>query len=467
MHDAPQDTVAEAVVAPGAEKDASKDPSGMRDLGLRRGAMLSFVAQIVGLVASFLIGILIARALGPVGKGVLTVVMQVPGLLAIILNFGVASANIYFVSHERVSARVAFANSLLLTAGAALVSAPVIMLLLRGPLAVVQGVGAVAAVCAMLSAPASLLAGWVMGIASGLGRLRYALWFSLASSGVTILGLVVMVVLQRTGVGFVSAISLAGTIVGITVVSWGIRDRVARPAIDLAALRAMVGYSVRSHLGGIAGYLHLRQDVLILGWLAGAGPVGIYSVGVSFAELMWYAPSALGNVILAKVARTSDDSAHDYVARSSRVSLLLMLVSGALAIVIVPGVIPLLFGARFFQSGLVFLILLPGVLADGVARIIWSYNLATDHIYWRESLVATAGNAILAFGLVRLFGIYGAAGASTVSYTAFAAVLIWRVTSDTGLTVGDLLLIRRDDVRLVSAGLRAMVGRLIPAFARS
>src|SRR5450756_1483150 len=84
-----------------------------------------------------------------------------------------------------------------------------------------------------------------------------------------------------------------------------IRDRL-RP--DWAAARAASSFSARVHLSNVAGFLLERQDVLLLGWLSGAAAVGLYSVGVSFAELTWYIPSALCTAIMARGGRGSESS---------------------------------------------------------------------------------------------------------------------------------------------------------------
>ena len=78
------------------------------------------------------------------------------------------------------------------------------------------------------------------------------------------------------------------------------------------------------------------EPVDFLGWIAGASAVGLYSVGVSLAELVWYLPAALGGAILAKAPRSSDSSAQDYVGRGTRISVLFMLVISALGAALDP-----------------------------------------------------------------------------------------------------------------------------------
>ena len=55
---------------------------------LSTGTVCGLAGSVVSLRASFLVGVLVARLLGPQGKGMLSVVLQVPGILVIVLLQG-------------------------------------------------------------------------------------------------------------------------------------------------------------------------------------------------------------------------------------------------------------------------------------------------------------------------------------------------------------------------------------------
>src|SRR5665648_489232 len=115
--------------------------------------------------------------------------------------------------------------------------------------------------------------------------------------------------------------------------------------------------------------------------------------------------SALGPIIFAKAARTSVDSAADYVARSSRVSVLSMVVVSAVGVVLLPPVIGLVYGQAFATAAFAFYALLPGILCDGVGRVLTSFLHSRDIILWRASLVSVVANIALNLVLIPLWGI--------------------------------------------------------------
>lgn len=432
------------------------------DLQLASGGLLNLLSQFVGLGTSFLIGVLVARLLGPQGRGELSVLMQVPAVLIIVLGLGISTANTYFVSTGKTPAGLALGNSLALAIPAAVVGVPLAILFLLGPLSVLPGLPVRAVAFAAVAVPLGLLASWLAGVSAGVGRLRLNLRYSVVSSLVTLAGIAVLFALDGASLTAVVGFSVGGTLAGIAVVFAGLR-RWARPVrVDLGTVRNMTRYSSKTYAAGLAGYLHLRQDVLLLGWLAGASSVGLYSVGVSFAELLWYVPAALAGVIFARAGRHDEAAALDYVARSSRISVLLMVVSAALGAIAVPVVIALLFGRAFLPSTWVFYALIPGVLGDGVARVVMSFQMATGRVYWRESLGSTGLNLLANLLLIPLIGFVGAALASSISYVALAALVLWRLKRDTSAEPLAFLVPRRDDVRVVLRAVREAPGRFAP-----
>lgn len=432
-----------------------------REVRIGSGAAWGLGTQVVGLGTSFLIGVLVARLLGVEGKGVLAVVMQVIGIMLVLLNLGVAGSNVYYVAKGRVTPGTAVGNSMLLAGFLGLVGAPIVILLLHGGLAVVPGVPVVTIALAALAVPLGLLSAWLFGVSYGLGNLRLPFLFTLASSLTTIVALGGMSLVQRVDIAAVVAASVLGTIVGTIVVLFGLMKSLRPVRVDLASARRMAGYSAKTHLAGVAGYLHNRQDVLLLGWLAGAGAVGLYSVGVSLAELMWYVPSALGAAILAKAPRSSDVSAQDYVSRSTRISVLFMLVIASIMAVIVPLLISSVYGRPFAPAALAFYVLLPGAFADGVMRPAWSYFASRERIFWREAMGTMVLNIVLNLALIPRMGFAGAAVASSVSYLALAVMVVVEFVRETGVPAATLLVPTSSDVRISVRTLRDMsAGRL-------
>jgi O-antigen/teichoic acid export membrane protein len=403
--------------------------------------------------------VLVARLFGVEGKGLLSIIMQVPGLLIMVLDLGITTSTLYFVSRGELRPGTAAANALVIAAALGVLGAPLIYALLAGPLAVAPGVPLAAVVIAVAILPSGLYSAWLAGISNGLSDLVLPLWNAIASSVATIVGLAVLLLTGHGNVTAVVGVSALGTFVGIGVFVVGMRRHLRPFRVDLAAARGMARFSAKAYTTSIAGFLHERQDVLLLGWLAGAGAVGLYSVGVSFAELTWYVPSALSAAILAKGSRRSEESAVDYTARTSRIAIVFMLVTVAGSLAIVPVLLPLVYGRAFAPAVFAFFALLPGVIADGVTRILWSYQTTRGRLYWGQALGTTVLNLAAVVVLVPILGGAGAGLASSVSYSVLAVLALRRFCADTGASLADVLVPRRADMQIIFRTLRRLALR--------
>jgi O-antigen/teichoic acid export membrane protein len=426
---------------------------------LGSGSALSLATQVIGLGASFLVGVVAARTLGVAGKGTLSVIMQTPGILVIILDLGIATSTIYFVSRRELRPGSAAANSILIAGAIGVLAVPLVYVLLASRFAVVSGVPMLAVVVAILIVPTSLLAAWTNAVSVGVGNLVLPLRCAITSAGTMLVVLAALVVSGHASVGTIAAASLAGTVAGLVVFAFGLRRVVTPLRPDWAAARAASSFSARVHLSNVAGFLLERQDVLLLGWLSGAAAVGLYSVGVSFAELTWYIPSALCTAIMARGGRGSESSGVDYVTRATRIALIIMIGTVGVSLIAVPLVIPLIYGRAFAPAMYSFFALLPGVMADGIARVLWAYQTTRGRLYWRQALAGTAVNAALVILLAPRLGPVGAALASTVAYTGLAAYMIRRFHVDTGARYADILMPQRVDVEVMFRTAKRMLTR--------
>jgi O-antigen/teichoic acid export membrane protein len=450
-HDVPSADAVGDVFAP--------DGLDVPEVRIGSGSALTLMARLIGLATSFLVGVLVARAFGPEGKGALAVIIQVPSLLVVALDLGMATSTVYFISRGELRPGTAAANSLLLAAVLSVPGGAAVYLLLSGPFAVIPGVSPWTTAVAICLLPLGLVSAWLGGISTGLSNLRLPFRVTVASSSTTLIGLAALVATGRGTITTVLALSAAGTAVGIIVVLAGLRRHLRPLRVDVSAARGMARFSAKAYLSSLAGLMHERQDVLVLGWLAGTAAVGLYSVAVSFAELTWFIPGALAVAILAKGSRRSESSTADYTTRTTRIAVLFMILTTTVSLFAVPLVIPVIYGGAFAPAMFAFFAILPGVFADGVTRILWSYQITRGRLYWRLSLWTMVLNLAVILALVPRFGAVGAALASSVSYTVLGVMVVRRFCADTGAGVSEVLLPQRSDFEVILRTAKQLVSR--------
>lgn len=171
--------------------------------------------------------------------------------------------------------------------------------------------------------------------------------------------------------------------------------------------------------------INFKVDLLILNRFLDKGRIGIYSVGVTFAEMIWQLPMILSMLIFSYSIseKNPDKFSFELWKKNKRVMLLLL----PILIVYAIGVhfaIPFLYGDEFADSSMITILLLPGTYA------IVSFNILNADMAARGH--PTAALKIFSFGaiiniglnllLMKDYNIYGACIASSVSYAISSAL---------------------------------------------
>lgn len=387
----------------------------------------TFVRQLFGMFSSLLLAILLARALGPRGNGLFALAVLLPTLLSNLMHFSIGSAHVYFLGRREASLAVAMRASLriwLAITGAGIAIGLVVLFTFGARL--FPGVSSQLLLLSLVAVfPSAVLQSFFSGLLMSAQDFssynRTTLIFSILN---LILATIAVWPLQWGVLGAVAALAVSQ---GVTI--WlmfralvGLREREAPRPHMLAGdyLRRCVGYGWKAHLGNILAFLNYRADLYLLNLFLGAGPAGLYVVGVQLSERLWVLAQAASTVLLPKIAHLDGDeqarrALTPFVARW----VLLFTASAGIALAIAaPVLVPLVFGESFRPAVKVVLLLLPGVILLGHAQIL-SNDIAArgrPELNTLVALLVLVLNLAVNFLWIPRFGIAGAAMASSTSY---------------------------------------------------
>lgn len=167
--------------------------------------------------------------------------------------------------------------------------------------------------------------------------------------------------------------------------------------------------------------INFKVDILILNNLVPTGEIGIYSVGVTFAEIIWQLPAILSMLIFSYSVSDKDPDMFSRNLWNRNKKIMLILIPLLVAYFFtVDFLIPYIYGSEFTYSSRVTLFLLPGTYA------IISFNILNADMaargYPQMALgtftIAAICNVILNFVLIPFLGIIGAAISSSITYIA-------------------------------------------------
>ena len=394
----------------------------IQTLGTRLGiALLALVNAVI-----------IARTLGPEGRGDVAIVTTIADLTAILLMLGVQEANINLAGSEPRERRSLATNSVLFALGFALLGIGVVSALVAVFPGVIGDASFGLLIAALLSVPFLILNQYLRFLIQGDYRFGIT---NLASLLPSLLALVVNGALALAG-GLTVTIAVLVFVVGQAWSAAVLVQHVARRSVgfgrpDLALARRTLGFGARSHVGRIMQTGNYRLDQWILGALAGSRELGLYSVAVAWAESLFLLPTMLASIQRPDLVRASNAEANRLASRLFRIGLLLTLVAVLVVLLAAPLLCVVVFGEDFRGSVDDLRVLALG--AFGMVALKQLGNALTARRMPTMTSIAIGiaflCTIVLDLLLIPDHGGLGAAIASTLAYTvggAFVAVLFVR-----------------------------------------
>jgi O-antigen/teichoic acid export membrane protein len=451
------------------------DPHDERTLMNRRSFSLDtigiFITSILTTLISLPISILIARFLGPEGKGTLTIVLLIVGQIGTFLTIGVEVALIHYGGRRPRDLGILASTSMGL-----------------GILLGLVGMGSAIAIFALVSyevIPVHLLPFLIL-IASTIPMVQTTLFLrSLIRTSGRIIeeGLLGMIGaffnLAAIGAVFMAGFHLKGALMGLWLstvfltllifvlgVRWNIVT--SRPIFSISAWKPLLTYGVKLHVGSVFQTLNYRFDMYLVAFFLGSASVGVYSVAVAMGEWLWLIPGVLGASLMQRVTTGSEEDVNRIVGPINRLTSAILVLGILILALVGSGLIHLLYGEAFSASYLPLLLLLPGIWALGLWKNFMNdlsvRGYPTTKSY--TSGVAMLLTVVLDILLIPRWGIIGAAIASSIAYLTAWGLALRFYCRITRYHPRDLLVIRKTDLdlafQIVKKNWMRLKAKLIP-----
>jgi O-antigen/teichoic acid export membrane protein len=427
-----------------------------------------YATRLLQFACTVAVAFLLARLLGPEGRGVYSLLLLLPSTLFAVGQLGLPSALTYFAGAGRslrslvvatIGLGATLAGLLLITALVALPSLQP-MLFSAAPLQLLQ--------VATLALPIQLAASFFGSILWGRQLVRpYSRVLAVQSVGwlLAVAGLVGI-----GGLGVQGALAAYLLVTGggaAAVVALVLRERAreqsragdSEAAREPVAVRSLLGYGLRLYPAGLTTFLSYRADLFLLSALRGdAAAIGLYALAVSFAEISFQVPDSVATVLYPRVAGAERADADRMAPSMARFTLLVTVIAAL-------GLIPLAWLAirivlpAFEGSLLPFLILLPGTVALGLSKVLSGYisGLGRPEPVSAIAATALAVNLLVNVILIPPLGIAGAALASMTSYALHAVLTIGLASRLSGAPYRAFISPGRAEMRRLVGRLSALV----------
>jgi O-antigen/teichoic acid export membrane protein len=432
-------------------------------------------SKLISLLISICSGVIIARALGPEGKGILSIAFLVPTLICTFFVFDSGVGIRYYLAKkpDQVGDMV---KSSFVCGGLLGITLVLLFYLTLIPFhkLITQRIPVDILSISILLVPFMVTGYLFSAVLSGLKRFFTVSVIGLADIATYTVLILVLSQISLTTKGVVIsklATSFAIALIFVTVM-WKGKLITRLATVDGRLLKDIVKYGLKSYPGTIAQFLSYRFDFFLVAYFLSFAQVGLYALAVSWSELLFYLPDSMAMALFPAIAssRSIKDS-NELTAIMTKAVMIIMFVGSIFIFLFAGKLIPLLYTDKFLNSIYPLFILLPGVIMLSVWKIVLSdlfillpgvimlsvWKIVLSDLAGRgfpqyKSISSTIGmvsNVVLNIVLIPLYGINGASLATTVSYSLTAILAIYWFTKTTGTTLRQLLLVQLEDLTLI------------------
>ncbi len=428
----------------------------------RRDAVSVMSSTVAAFLFNFLGGIVLARLLGPEGKGLMAALLAIPYMLIPLCDLGANRSIVYVLGRKQASEEELMPALLVLFC----ITLTVGNLLILGLIQLIVETELSSQLLFLAAALFSIhmVHAYARGIFLGrsqLDRFNRSLWM-VPPLRLVLIGVFVWALgMGVEGAVLAEAISFAW-VAFVLLRGQGLTLRGRRIDWSVVGLLLRLGLALSFSVFLLTALY--RVDVLMLERMSTLEEAGAYSLAVNIAELLWQIPGAIGLVVMMRTAR---DTAKGQFARLvPQITRLALLASVCAAIgigIVAPYLVEIVYGTAFDRTAPMLRWMLPGVAGFAVFKIVQT-ALTGDGKPWYPVIAtvpALIGNIALNFILIPRYQGEGAGMATTISYLGGSLLLVLLYCRGRDVSLLQMTFPRMEDIKLAVTQLRELFGDIL------
>jgi len=218
-------------------------------------------------------------------------------------------------------------------------------------------------------------------------------------------------------------------------------------------MKGLTHFGLKSYAQNLSGHLNYQISIYMIAWMLTEVDVGYYAVAVSFASVLWFFPNALGMVLLPALSSKQDENEVNQMTTMVMRHTFYIVLGGIIVMAVLGQTfIPLFYGKAYMPSYIPMMILLPGILAMSLYKVLTRYFTSRNlhHLTVYVGIVALIVNIGGNFILIKIWGIEGGALASTLVFIFSALTLLMFFLKQSSVCLSDVFWIRAKDLQIYS-----------------
>ncbi len=395
-------------------------------MSYRKNIASNFITQGLVTVLAFMTSIIIARSLGPNNKGYIGYLILIFTLIGEYGNFGVLKASIFFQKRSNYDEEYVFINNqTFLLINFIFLSSIITILRMTGKFLV--NYDSFHIMCGFIIILFSFSNLNMNNFYIGNERIRESNKYNIIISLLKSISLFILWMIGRLD-GNTYLFVIAFSMVILSIFLYRNLNINMKFHIDMKLIWKQIRFGFLIYLSTLFIYLNYRMDQFFIKNMLGQREMGIYSVSVSLAELLFLIPGSVGTAILGRLYNIDSSQSTErknVTAITVKYTFYICLVLGLIGMALTP-LIPIVYGSEYAGACLPTLILFIGIIFASIGKVSSGYFQSIGNTR-NHFLITTATfilNLILNYLLIPKMGIVGAAIASSVSYSVYGLLYV-------------------------------------------
>ena len=420
----------------------------------------SFVTKIINIIISFIINIVVARTLGPKGQGYISYFMVIFVTIAANGDLGINQVAIHFIKNPKYKKEEVFQVNITILSFI-FVAISIIILLLKNYFYFLYDYNITLILLGLLYILGSFIGNLCTHFFIASERFIKLNYYQISEKGFCLIIILILVLLRILTVETYLVVFVVSLLLRIFIMlkSLGLKYKYN---FNVDMIRQEISFGMVAYLAVLFVFLNYKADQFMIKKMIGVADLGIYSIGVTIAELLFLIPSSVATVLLGRLYNVdeSNNELNKLTAVTIKYTFYIVLILSIFGYILSPLVI-FMYGNSYLPAVDVTRILIVGIVFASIGKVGSSYYYKKEklQIYLIITFVTLLLNIIMNYILIPKMGINGSALASTISYTVYGLLNIYYFIGIRKFDVNNTLLINYNDLNDLKVLIRKVLLR--------
>jgi O-antigen/teichoic acid export membrane protein len=374
------------------------------------------------LATNLITGVIVARALGPAGRGELAAILILTQMVAWVFSMGSVEGILFRLSRHPEDGGRLLGSWFAVSAPLSIIAVAAGELALPALFAAQTEAAINLAQIYLVTVLLLMLQSVVNGVLLGDQDFYFYNIARIAGPGLIGISYACLWLANELSVesGLIVNATASGVALAVATVRALRQHGIAAP--DLSLLRNTLWYGLRAHGGTITGVVNLRLDLLVMPAFLSATSVGLYSVAANVTSTIMTLTGTVALLVFPVAARQRGDSA-SVVIRTLHAVLAIGLIIAIPLAMLANFALTLLYGDNFGGAATALRLLLPGNVLGAGAVVLWSGLLAAGRPFL-STATEGSGALLTVVGLLLFLESGGIRAAAIVTSCAYVMVFV-------------------------------------------